>query len=247
MTVWFATSLWLLVGSNGRPPMASLDLRSGVEKTGSATREWKRAVEEHRGSSLNWTTRPLTTDEVAWRDTIRARLVDWESRIPSLMLPFDGQRPIRKVRIVLGNQNGEDAFGVGGDTFYLDLAALSRTYGPAAAAGNRERLDRIFAHECTHVLQNRWEATHAFRVATPYDRALRQVWREGLGNMYSLSDEWVTSSGDLTPRAQNALEELAPILVDRLRRLRVAAESDEGELCMGFRPAPSRRSGAPCR
>jgi hypothetical protein len=154
------------------------------------------------------------------------------------MLPFEGQRAIGRVQIVLGNQNGEDAFGIGGDTIYFDLSALSRIYGPVAAPGNRERLDRIFAHECTHVLQTRWEATHAFRVATPFDRALRQLWREGLGNMYSLSDEWVTSSGDLTGRAQKALEDLEPIFVDRLRRLRTASEIEEGELRQGLSSGP---------
>jgi len=177
-------------------------------------------------------------DELEWRDVIRGRLVDWESRIPGLMLPFEGQRAIGRVQIVLGNQNGEDAFGIGSDTIYFDLSALSRIYGPVAAPGNRERLDRIFAPECTHVLQTRWEATHAFRVATPFDRALRQLWREGLGNMYSLSDEWVTPSGDLTGRAQRALEELEPIFVDRLRRLHMASEIEEGELRQGLSSGP---------
>jgi hypothetical protein len=56
--------------------------------------------------------------------------------------------------------------------------------------------------------------------------------------MYSLSAEWVTPSGDLTPRAQEALEELEPIFVDRLRRLRTASDTDEGELRQGLSSGP---------
>lgn len=249
MTVWLAVALWLLIAPNALASTTILELRSGVERSGSATQEWIRAVEEHEGSSLKWTPRPLTADEIAWRDTIRARLGDWERRIQGLMLPFEGLRSIGKIQIVLGNQNGEDAFGIGGETIYFDLSALSRLYGPVAASGKRERLDRIFAHEYTHVLQTRWEATHAFRVTTPFGRALRQLWREGLGNMYSLSDEWVTSSGDPTPMAQEALEELEPIFVDRLRRLRAASESEEGELRQGLSSGPfaKKRRNCHCR
>ncbi len=45
MPVWLATSLWLLSTANGQPSMTILELRSGVEGSGAATREWKRVVE----------------------------------------------------------------------------------------------------------------------------------------------------------------------------------------------------------
>ena len=227
-------SLSLLLASHARPPVTSLELQSGVDTSGAATPEWKRAVEEHEGSTLTWTTRPFTAEERAWQDTIRGRLAEWEQRIPALMVPFEGQRPIQTIRIVCGDQNGEDAFGVGGETIDLDLSTFTRLYGAAGAPGNRQRLDRIFAHECTHVLQTRWEATHPFPVSTPYDRALRQLWREGFGNLYSLSDEWVTPGGDPTPQARRALAGLEPIFVDRLRRLSTAPDSEESALRSGL-------------
>ena len=229
-----ALSPWDLSSSGAYPPATALVVTSGVAKSGAPTREWQRAVEEHQGSRQHWSRRPLTTDETGWRDSIGARLRVWQSAIPSLMPPFEGLRPVAKARIVLGNQHGEDAFGIGGDTIFFDLSALARLYGPAAAADNRELLDRIFAHEFSHVLQSRWESMHPFRVATPWDRALRQMWREGLGNLYSLSEEWVTASGDLTPRALGAIAELEPTFVDRLCRLRTASESEEPELRRGL-------------
>ena len=102
----------------------------------------------------------------------------------------------------MGNQNGEDGFGIGDASVYLDLSALSRIYGDAKKAGQPELLDRLFAHEYTHVLQTVWERTRPLPVATPLDRAPRQLWREGLGNMYSLDAKGVSPKGVLTPKAR---------------------------------------------
>lgn len=43
-TVWLVAALWLLTASTALPSTTILELRSGVERSGSATQEWIRAV-----------------------------------------------------------------------------------------------------------------------------------------------------------------------------------------------------------
>lgn len=231
----------LAVCATARPACATaprLVLRPGFDAGGAATREWRAAVEEHSGTKPAWEPRPLTSQEDAWLTRMRSRLPAWEARLPELCVPFEGLRPPRRVAIVAGNQHGEDAFGLGEPIIYFDLSALARIYGSADEAPNPARLDRLFDHEITHVLHWRWALDHPQPVATPLERALWAMAREGLGNLRSLSEAWVGPDGAPTPQARDALAKLEPILVDRLDKLSRAGEEEEPALVAGLSRGP---------
>lgn len=218
-----------------------LDLRLGFTADGSASPEWRAAVEAHAGRELTWELHPLSDAEAAWLEQVRARRDIWEGRIDALCAPFEGVHPPRTLALVVGNQNGEDAFGLGEDVIYFDLSALARTYGAGGEPANAGRLDRLFDHEATHVLHWRWERTHPQPVSTPLERALWAMAREGLGNLRSLSETWVGARGELTPLAREALTELEPILAERLEKLAHATTEEEGALTAGLSSGPFRR------
>jgi hypothetical protein len=150
-------------------------------------------------------------------------------------------RPPRTLVLVVGNQNGEDGFGLGEDVIYFDLSALARNYGAAGEPANAARLDRFFDHETTHVLHWRWARTHPQPTGTPLERALWAMAREGLGNLRSLSETWVGPGGELTPLARTTLAELEPILVERLEKLARATAEEEQELTAGLSWGPFRK------
>jgi hypothetical protein len=172
---------------------------------------------------------------------MRARRDAWEQRIDALCVPFEGVQPPRTLTLVVGNQNGEDGFGLGEDVIYFDLSALARNYGAAGEPANAARLDRFFDHETTHVLHWRWARMHPQPVSTPLERALWAMAREGLGNLRSLSETWVGPAGDLTPLARATLAELEPILVERLENLAHATTEEESALTAGLSWGPFRR------
>ena len=218
-----------------------LELRLGFGPDGAATPEWRAAVETHTGTRPDWEPRAPSPEEEAWLALFRSRLAAWAARLPELCLPFEDVRPPATLALVLGNQHGEDGFGLGGDVIYFDLGALARNYGAASEAENAARLERFFDHEATHVLHWRWERTHPQPVETPLERALWAMAREGLGNLRSLSQKWVEPGGELTPLARETLAELEPILVERLEQLARASAAEEQALTAGLSWGPFRK------
>jgi hypothetical protein len=64
--------------------------------------------------------------------------------------------------------------------------------------------------------------------------------REGLGNFRSLSETWVGPRGELTPLARATLNDLDPILVERLEKLAHATTEEESALTAGLSRGPFR-------
>jgi hypothetical protein len=232
-----AGALFLLAcASPGR-----LELRLGFEPDGTATPEWRAAVETHTGTKPAWDPCPLAEEEAAWLALLRSRLPSWEVRVPELCVPFEGLCAPARVALVVGHQHGEDGFGLGGEVVYFDLSALVRAYGAAAEPANPARLDRFFAHEYTHVLHWRWARAHPQPSSTPLELALWAMAREGLGNLRSLSESWVGPGGALTLLARDTLAELEPILVERLAALARATPAEEAALTAGLSTGPFRK------
>jgi hypothetical protein len=218
-----------------------LEVRRAFEPDGASTPEWRAVVETHTGKTPDWAASPLEDEERAWLALIEERWPAWEARMTDLCAPFEGVRAPECVDIVVGHQHGEDGFGLGGEVIYFDVSALARNYGSAADPANAARIDRFFAHEYTHVLHWRWERAHPQPVATPLDRALWAMAREGLGNLRSLSESWVGADGELTPLARETLAELEPVLVERLEALARAAPEEEATLTEGLSWGPFRK------
>src|SRR5262245_16838402 len=124
-----------------------LDLRLGFAEDGSASPEWRTAVTAHTGSEHAWELHPPSEAEAAWLELVRTRRNAWEERIDELCVPFEGVQPPPTLALVVGNQNGEDGFGLGEDVIYFDLSALARNYGAATEPSNPARLDRFRSEE----------------------------------------------------------------------------------------------------
>jgi hypothetical protein len=211
-------------GSATRSPR--LRVVSGLTPTGEATAEW-RAILRRRLSDSAYAAvadlrKPLTAAELAWSDLIRSRLAAWEREIPPLAVPFAPVPPPPAVTIVLGNRGAHDAFTHDSVTIGHDLSALQREYGDASDPGNRERIDRFFRHEFTHLMQKAWRPTHPYAMDTPLRLALAEMWAEGLGNYYSLAGSWRSVDGVPSERTTNTLAILEPRVVARLAALACA-------------------------
>lgn len=166
--------------------------------------------------------RPITEGQRAWVDAIRSRLRYWTDRIPALTAPFEPVTLPESLRIVLGNRGGDDAFTHDPTTIGFDLSRLADEYGNASSAENLGRIDRLFEHEYTHLLHKAWAPAHPQPGETPFELALVEMWTEGLGNYRSMSERWRATAGNYSRPARNALDDLTPVLVERLTALACA-------------------------
>jgi hypothetical protein len=189
--------------------------------------------------------RPLAPAERDWEALIRARAPAWQTRRRELAIPFQPIEPPAAIRVVLGNRAGEDAFTHDPRTIGFDLSRLAAEYGEATSDENRQRIDRFFAHEYTHLLQKAWRRAHPGEPRTAFERAELGMWLEGLGNYYSLSDRWRSRAGQPPPDARTALADLEPVLVARMSALACASAAEEAALTADLSQGPfTRKWGA---
>jgi hypothetical protein len=139
---------------------------------------------------------------------------------------------------LLGNQGGEDAFVNSDTAICFDLSKLHSLYGSASTTENSGRIDRLFAHEFTHVLHKAWRKKHGLELNSPFEYALWECLAEGLGNYRSLSDKWTLPGGNLTPYAREVLLRLQPIFVQRLSALEHANDAEAEPLLKGLSMGP---------
>ena len=219
-----------------------VEVKIGLNADGSITRDWYEAINDRIPASdsdrIRTTWRPLSDGERRWLELIENGAEKWSQRRATLDVPFEGIRLSRKIFILVGNQIGDDGFTYRNDTICVDIGAMWRNYGEAGTPGNEARLIRLLDHEYTHLLHHEWIRRNPIKMSTPYDRALRDLIVEGIGNYRSLSDKWVDVKGKLTPLATETLSELQPIFVDRVTKLRVANEDAEEQLRRGLSRGP---------
>ena len=219
--------LLLLTGGLSVTSPPRLHLEIAVDVTGVASQRWlamlRRRLPAARYDSLAAVRRPLLPGERAWADLITARRAAWEEEIPDLARLFDPVPPPATAVIVLDNRGGEDAFTHDTVTIGFDLAALHRVYGDAEAPDNAARIDRLFRHEYVHLLQKAWLGRYPYARNTPLRAAVAEIWAEGLGVWYSMSERWRAVEGQPSDHAAHALERLEPRFVSRLATLRCAS------------------------
>jgi hypothetical protein len=216
------------------PPPTVLHLSAGTAADGTATAQWlamlRKRLSRPAYEAVAGVRKPLTSGERGWADLIAARLASWELETPALIDLFAPVAAPPAVTIVVGNRGGEDAFTHDPVTIGFDLAALAREYGGADRAENADRMDRFFRHEYVHLLQKAWIAAHPVRGDTPLRRAMVEMWGEGLGNYFSLSERWRSGADGASAHATAALAALEPRLAARLSMLACATAEQEAAL-----------------
>jgi hypothetical protein len=220
----------------------------GSGTDGRATPQWLAMLHERLDpaefDSVKALRHTRTPAEQAWKQLIASRAAGWEPGIRTVQAAFDSIA-IDSVVVVTGDRGAEDAFAHDSVTIGFDLAALAGAYGDAGAPVNAERLDRIFRHEFSHVLQKRTAAWRGFVPASPLDEAILHEWTEGLGNYFSLSGDWLPTARGHTAAGQAALAELTPVFVSRMSALACARGAAADSLMKGLSSGPfAQKRGA---
>ncbi|HET9512838.1 MAG TPA: hypothetical protein VFO95_02835 [Gemmatimonadales bacterium] len=230
-------------------PEPRLQLVVGVTDSGAATEAWLSLLRARLSPgdfrAVLPIRKPLSEQDRAWAELFGTRLPVWEQEIPRLAAPFHPVKPPSEVQIILGNRGGEDAFTAPGNrtTIGLDLSKLQSIYGDAGRTV--ERADRFFRHEYTHLLQKAWLQAHPYDAGTPLRAALLEIWSEGMGNWFSMSDQWRAAGGQPSARAKERLAELEPRLVARLAALACASAEQAAKLTADLSWGPfDRKWGA---
>lgn len=187
--------------------------------TSSATELWLRMIVTLGPERSAAEPKPMSPAERSWMKLIRSRAPRWETETLELAMHFAPAPAPEAVRVVVGNQGGEDAFTADASTIGFDVARLSAAYGDAQTAENEGRIDRFFRHEYAHLLQKSWLAAHPHTARTPFESALLGMWLEGLGHYYSLSDRWRTVDGRSSASSERVLATLEPRFMARLAAL----------------------------
>ncbi len=237
-----ATLAFLTTVPHAGPVATTLQVVSGSTDKGDATDQWlamlRKRLSPAEYDSVARLHKRRTVDEQTWAALIQSRIESWQREIPALAAPFHPVSPPSRVLLVLGNRGGGDAFTHDPTTIGFDLAELTANYGVAAQPQNAALMDRLFRHEFTHLLQKAWLPTHPWLADSPLRTALLDIWLEGLGNYYSLSERWRSLNGQRADAAQRALGELEPRFVARLSALACADSGKTDALLVGISSGP---------
>jgi hypothetical protein len=227
--------------AQARPPL-DLVVVTAVTVDGHATGDWlailRKRLTPARYDSVAPLQHSLTSDEAAWDSLVRSRVPAWIGLAPSITSLYSPAQPPPGVRVVLGNRGGEDAFTAADHTIGFDLSRLLSIYGQADDPTNVGRIDRFFRHEFSHIMQKAWLAAHPWGITSPLNAALFDIWTEGLGNYYSLSDQWLDPKGQLTDRARQVLGVLEPRFTSNLAALGCADSATAAPLLARLSSGP---------
>lgn len=249
---WLAAAM-LLAAPVGAAP--NVDVVVAVAPDGSAAPPWQEMLEARIGADAARRhaaeRRPLAEAERDWVALIRRQARRLRAEWPQLQAPFAPAAAPPAVRIVIGNRGGEDAFVHDARTIGFDAARLQAEYGPADDPENVARALRFLRHESTHLLQRAWLAQQPPWPDDPWSRTLLHLWKEGHGNLHSLSERWWTGDADASATgrysdlAEDTLAQLVPILIARLGALACADPRHVPSLEQGLSMGPfTRKWGA---
>ncbi len=197
-------------------------IKAGIENN-KISAEWKEALTGRMNlagiDSLTSLQRPVSPEEQNWQHLIASRKEEWNGFKDSLARPFPTVIISDTIYILPGYHGTDDGFTYGFQTICFDLTALQAAYGSAAMPDNANRIDRIFAHEYTHLLHKAWARDHQLSLPAFRDSILWECLYEGIGMYRSLHPRWMPVNNILPEITRSALEGLYPILSDRLRQI----------------------------
>lgn len=189
----------------------------------SISSDWKDALKSRmsreRIDSFGNIKRALTGDEVAWKKLVESKAAAWNEFRDSLAFPFNDIVLEDTIFVMLGFLGVDDGFTYRNRTVCLDVTALFRAYGKADLPENYERIDRLFAHEYTHLLHKEWAKRKSYIPLTFKDSILWECIYEGIGMYRSLNPKWLPTGGKLPAITITTLEKLYPIFVERLNTI----------------------------
>lgn len=189
-------------------------------KNNKISEEWRHVLTSRMSKnyldSLELVEKQLTTQENDWLELISTKANYWNTIKDSLKVPFSNTYINDTTYVFLGYQGNDDAFTFKYQTVCLDLTALQRAYGSAKDSINSNRIDRIFAHEYTHIIHKEWARQNELKLKTFRDSILWECLYEGIGMYRSMSTKWRPIGDSLSKKSSKTFETLYPIFKDRL-------------------------------
>lgn len=141
---------------------------------------------------------------------------------------------IDSVIVVTGLAEVDDAFTFKNHIIALTLNSFLSNYGSVNDTTNKAKLSRIFQHELSHLYAKRWMQKNPVKLTNPFSRALWECWYEGIGNYFSLSNQWKTIGQNENELVTKTLNELVPIFTTRMIALSTASVENEPQLIEGL-------------
>jgi len=212
-------------------------LSDAVDKSGYISEEWievRANREVFTTEHLSKKEKKLTAEEMTWAKLIASRVRTWQTQLDQIAIPFSSLEIPRELSIVIGNRGTDDAFVYGNkldSKVYFNVNVMTREYGDGKNEVNKERIDRIFAHEYTHLLQKRRSIKTPYKMNSNLDRALIATYKEGFAHYRSISTKWKDNNGFITEHGEKALKYLENAFVERIISLKDAT-SDETKILM---------------
>jgi hypothetical protein len=184
------------------------------------SQQWLNALENRQSKtyldSLALLSRPMTSTEKSWLQLMQSKAVHWNTLRDSLNVPFEGITLKDTIYVLAGYMGEDDGFTYQDQTVCFDLTAFQQNYDSAILPENGDRIDRIFAHEYTHLLHKSWAKKKNLVLKNFKDSILWECLYEGIGMYRSLSKKWMLQNDTLPRITREALEKLYPVFVDRL-------------------------------
>ncbi len=212
--------LFFSVSLAAHNPAGIIIVKSGVENN-RLSAAWKEAITSRmpkaKLDSMAKLERPLTPAEKEWGLLIREKKTMWNGFRDSLAVPFTAIRLPDTIFVLLGGFGVDDGFTYKNQTVCLDLTALQKEYGDAALPENQSRIDRIFAHEYTHLLHKEWARLHKYSPVTFKDSILWECLYEGIGMYRSLNKKWMPVNNVLPIVTKEALANLTPVFSEKIK------------------------------
>ena len=200
---------------NSKPVFVKLGFEDGR-----LTPAWGQALKRRESreyiDSLLTLSRPLNQQEQDWLELIESRIEYWAQIKDSLKVPFADIDINDTTYVLLGYRGVDDGFTLGYQTVCFDISALNRAYGSALDSVNTDRMDRIFAHEYTHLLHKEWVRQTGFKANTFRDSIYWWCMYEGIGMYRSMSSKWFPVNGELSETSAETFATLYPVFVDKL-------------------------------
>ncbi len=159
---------------------------------------------------------PISKEEQDWLELIDSKSKVWNTFRDSIKVPFQNIKLKDTIYVLLGYRSGDDAFTYKDQTVCLDLTALHRAYGSAKNLENDNRIDRLFAHEFTHLLSKKWAKNNELKLNTFKDDILWECLYEGLGMYRSMSSKWYPIGDSLSHTSKNTFEVLYPKFTEKI-------------------------------
>jgi hypothetical protein len=152
------------VYSQSRKRATTVIVKLGMTANNRQSKEWQNALVSRMSKagldSMAALHRPLTAEELAWKKLFESKAALWNSLRENLRAPFGNGDVPDTVYVLLGAFGADDAFTYQYNTICFDVTAYQAAYGAATLPGNSEKMDRIFAHEFTHLLHKDWLRRH---------------------------------------------------------------------------------------